>query len=401
MRALAGQPPLRMIAEQAPVKVAAGRLRTQGTGQSLLRLVPTAVFAYVVARLLPGSTQPVLAPLTALLVMQATLYHTIRSAVQRVASVVAGVLLALILTAAVGFNWWTLGLTIAAALVIGSVLGLGDNLLEVPISAMLILSLDTRAAATGRIVDTLVGAAAGLVGGLVLGRPRTQPAEQAIGEFSRQLAGLLQEIAAGVISGTSPQQTEGWLARARALTDDIQHVEDTLGEAEDSLRLKTLTMRPDRTAVPLRNGLETLEHAAVTTRGLARSITEGSRLPEGKLEALTPDSGDMLAKVLWRLAGAVRAYGGHIRADYGAHPDSYELDYQLDRARHQRDRLARRLRHAPEPAPGSWQLRGEILVHLDRLAGELQPERLDRGREDAANLSWRQAVRDVWPRQPH
>ena len=98
-----------------------------------------------------------LAPLTALLVVQATRYQTMRSAVQRVASVVAGVVVALGFTAAVGFTWWSLGLVIAVALAIGSVLGLGDHMLEVPISAMLILSLDSGSAATGRVVDTLRG----------------------------------------------------------------------------------------------------------------------------------------------------------------------------------------------------------------------------------------------------
>ena len=64
----------------------------------------------------------------------------------------------LVLSAAVGFTWWSLGLTIVAALALGYVLHLGAEILEVPISAMLILSVDTRAAATSRIVETLVGA---------------------------------------------------------------------------------------------------------------------------------------------------------------------------------------------------------------------------------------------------
>src|SRR6202044_3791702 len=87
------------------------RLRRQPTAQFVARLTVTALFAYLVALLLAGSPRPVLAPLTAVLVVQATLYQTIRNAVQRVASVVAGVLVALALSAAVGFTWWSLGLT--------------------------------------------------------------------------------------------------------------------------------------------------------------------------------------------------------------------------------------------------------------------------------------------------
>ena len=39
-----------------------------------------------------------------------------------------------------GFTWWSLGITIAAGLAVGYALHLGDAVLEVPISAMLILS---------------------------------------------------------------------------------------------------------------------------------------------------------------------------------------------------------------------------------------------------------------------
>jgi uncharacterized membrane protein YgaE (UPF0421/DUF939 family) len=375
---------IRAVVSRVPVTPVIARFLAHPTAQSIARLTSTAVFAYLVALLLPGSTQPVLAPLTAVLVVQATLYRTIRSAAQRVASVIAGVLVALVFTGAVGITWWSLGVTIAVALMIGSVLKLGDHQLEVPISAMLILSLGTSSAVTGRVVDTLVGAGAGLVAGLVLSPVRTRPAEDAIGELSRRMAGLLEEIAAGVAGSRSDAgEAEARLARARSLTDEIQYADRALGEAEDSLRLKPRAMRSERTAVPLRNGLETLEHAAVTIRGLARSLTDDARLPDGEAPALAADTPVLLADVLGRLAAAIRDYGGFIRADLtaGRVPDGSGVEHHLAEARGlQDDRLAPALRHAPEPGNAGWRLRGEILVHLDRLTGELQVEQLNRDR---------------------
>ena len=143
------------------------------------RLTATATFAYLLALVIPaGTSRPVLAPLTALLVLQASLYQTIRSAMRKVLSVTVGVLLAVGVAEFIGFSWWQLTLVIGGALLIGRALRLGDDLLEVPISAMLIFSsVGTHAAATGRVVDTLVGAGAGLGGGLVfVGRPQVQPA---------------------------------------------------------------------------------------------------------------------------------------------------------------------------------------------------------------------------------
>ena len=391
---------VRETARRAPERIALARSRSQPKAVFIARLTVTAVFAYLLAWILPGTARSVLAPLTAVLVVQATAYQTVRSAFQRVVSVVAGVLVALAFSAAVGLTWWSLGLTIAAGLLLGSVLKLGDHMLEVPISAMLILSVDTGAAASGRIVDTLVGAAAGLLGGVLLSPERTQHAEDAIGDLSRQMADLLEEIASGLPGGSAPDQTDAWLRRARALAGEVQHADDALGEAEDSLRLRPSALRPARTAVPLRNGLETLEHAAVTIRGLTRSITDEVRLPEANAAMLATDAPDMMAEVLWQLAAALRAYGGLIRADLtdGRVPDGAEVERHLVQAREHTGRLAPVLRDAPDEASAGWPLRGEMLVHLDRLTSELQAEQLGRGRADAARPRWPAAVRAALPR---
>ena len=132
------------MAQRTPQTLTVVRTRAQPTAVTIVRLTCTAVFAYLLALVLTAAPRPVLAPLTALLVVQVSLYQTLRRAVTKVASVVAGVLLAVGLSAWVGFTWWSLGITIAIALAIGYALRLGDNILEVPISAMLILSVGTR-----------------------------------------------------------------------------------------------------------------------------------------------------------------------------------------------------------------------------------------------------------------
>jgi hypothetical protein len=385
-------------ARRAVDRIALARFLAQPRAVFIARLTVTAVFAYVLTWLLPGTARSVLGPLTAMLVVQATAYQTVRHAFQRVVAVTAGVLLALGLSAAVGMTWWSLGLIITVALVIGTVLKLSHSLLEVPISAMLILSVATKAAATGRIVDTLVGAAAGLVCGIVLSPARTKPAEHAIGDLSRHMAGLLEEIAAGLPGGSEVGETEAWLAHARGLAEDVQRADDALGEAEESLRLKPPALRSARTAVPLRNGLETLEHAAVTIRGLTRTITDDARLPEDHTAALANEASDMLAEVLRRLAAAVRAFGGLIRADLapGRLPDDSDLEQHLAEARQHTGRLAPVLRDSSDPASADWPLRGEILGHLDRLTSELQAEQLSRSR-DQGGPGWRDALLAALP----
>src|SRR6476659_9212486 len=93
--------------------VAAGRV---------LRLTGAAVAAYLVAYVTVTDNRPVTAALTALLIVQVTLVGTITDTIRRIVSVVAGVGLAIGVSAFVGCTWWSLGAIVAASLVVGQLL---------------------------------------------------------------------------------------------------------------------------------------------------------------------------------------------------------------------------------------------------------------------------------------
>ena len=382
----------RVVAQRAPETLTLVRHRTQSTAETIVRLSVTAVFAYLVALPLPlpGAAQPILAPLTALLVVQVSLYQTLRSAVHRVAAVVTGVLLAIALADLAGFTWWSLGLTIAAGLAVGSALHLGEAVLEVPVSAMLILSNATRAAAVGRIAETAIGTAAGLIAGFVFTRPRLQPAEEAIEDLCRKLSGLLTAMADGLAAGSALDAAGGWLARARSLSGEIRRVDDALREAEESLRLNPRGMRLPYSPITLRQSLETLEHEAITVRVLARSMADSTRLPPEENPLQDPDVRRGLATVLRELATTVTTYGRlATEHDAAAHDRlEAELERHLAAARDQQDRLGELMRANPAAGQATWPLRGELISHLDRLRyelGESKPIRTSRRRR----RSWR------------
>jgi uncharacterized membrane protein YgaE (UPF0421/DUF939 family) len=203
----------RTITQRAPVTLTLARHRAQPTAATIIRLTACAVFAYLIALPVPETSPPVLAPLTALLVLQVSIYQTLYSAVRRVAAVVTGVLIALGLSRWIGFTWWSLALTITLGLAVGYALRLREAVLEVPISAMLILSVGSKAAATSRITETLIGAAAGLIAGFVLTAPQVEPAEEAIADLARTMADLLDRMAAGLNDGSvndSATRSGGW-----------------------------------------------------------------------------------------------------------------------------------------------------------------------------------------------
>jgi uncharacterized membrane protein YgaE (UPF0421/DUF939 family) len=361
------------------------RRRAQPTAVYVARLTLTAVFAYLLALQLPGgSSRDVVAPLTALLVVQATLFHTIGTAIRRVAAVTAGVLAAIAVAAYVPFSWWVLGLLIAGTLALGIVLRLREEILEVPISAMLIFSTNSHAAATSRITETLVGAAAGLAAGLLFAPMRVQPAKEAVGDLSRQMADLLGQMAEGLAEAPDPKRAAEWLDRTRALRGEIERVDDALAQAEESVRLNPRRLRLGDPAVGLRDGVDTLERAATDMRVLARSVADSARIDSEHTPVKEAETRSRLAAVIAELSAAVRAYGQLLEADpvapaftsFAAEPITEALEDHLEEAQRQTDQLAGLLSTNPAERPEGWQLRGEILAHVDRLRSELEPSLL-------------------------
>jgi uncharacterized membrane protein YgaE (UPF0421/DUF939 family) len=373
------------VARRQAEQLTVVRRRAQPTAVYIARLTLTAVFAYLLALQLPGgSSRDVVAPLTALLVVQATLFNTIGSAIRRVAAVTVGVLAAVAVAAYVPFSWWVLGLLIAGTLALGIVLRLREEILEVPISAMLIFAVGSQAAAGTRIIETLVGAAAGLAAGLLFAPLRVQPAKEAVGELSRQMADLLGQMAEGLAEAPDPKRAAEWLDRTRALRAEIERVDDALAQAEESVRLNPRQLRSGNPAAGLREGLDTLERAATDMRMLARSVADSARLDSEHTPVKEAETRARLAAMLSELSAAVRAYGQLLEADpvapafssFAAEPITEALEDHLEEAQRQQDQLADLLSTNPAGRPEGWQLRGEILAHVDRLRSELEPAHL-------------------------
>jgi uncharacterized membrane protein YgaE (UPF0421/DUF939 family) len=210
-------------------------VRVQERGRSALvraaRLTGAAVAAYLVAEWVGLNEQPpLIAALTALIVVQVTLTGTVVNGFQRVLSVVAGVVLALAFASFVGLTWWSLGLLIAASIVVGQLLRLGPQLIEVPISAMLVLGVgftaSAESAAAGRALETLVGTLVGVLVNLVI-PPAVQNryAGEAIQKLADEIASLLETGAAEIPRGLTPEAAARWLEDARRLNRHVPRVD--------------------------------------------------------------------------------------------------------------------------------------------------------------------------------
>jgi hypothetical protein len=344
-----------------------------------VRLTGAAVAAYLVAELLYPGTKPLLAPLTALLVVQVTLFSTVKTSVQRIASVVSGVLLALFFSNIFHFHWWSLAVLIAASIMIGQLLHLREQMLEVPISAMLVLAVGgADASAVGRITATLVGAAVGVLYNLVLPGPvQSRTAGEAVESFADDVARLLRQMAEQLSSrGLSEETAARWLDRTRSLARQVSRVDRALNHAEESRKLNVRALGTMDTGPSLRSGLDALEHSVVALRSLCRAIVDQIRAaPEGS-EGYSPDVRDVFAVLFTDLAEAVSAFGRlvHAEAESVADPDKRALATALDTVREARVRLTDLLLLDPAGDPESWALNGTLLASVERVLREIDVE---------------------------
>jgi regulation of enolase protein 1 (concanavalin A-like superfamily) len=211
-----------------------------------------------------------------------------------------------------------------------------------------------------------------------------QPAKEAVGDLSRQMADLLGQMAEGLAEAPDPKRAAEWLDQTRALRGEIERVDDALAQAEESVRLNPRRLRLGDPAVGLRDGVDTLERAATDMRVLARSVADSARIDSEHTPVKEAETRSRLAAVIAELSAAVRAYGQLLEADpvapaftsYAAEPITEALEDHLEEAQRQTDQLAGLLSTDPAERPEGWQLRGEILAHVDRLRSELEPSQL-------------------------
>lgn len=373
------------------------RQRGRSAVTRAFRLTGASTAAYVVAEALLPDTVPVLAPLTALLVVEVTLFDILTSGIQRVVSVVAGVMLAVGFSSWVHFSWWSLAALVATSILLGQLLRLGPHLLEVPISAMLVLAVGgAETAALDRITETLIGAAVGVGANLVFPPAiRSATAAAAVEKFGEEIARLLESAAAELSYGITTDEVTRWLEDARRLSRHVPRIDRALEQAEKSRRLNPRALLVPDSHSSLRGGLDALEHSSVAVRSMFRSMLDG--VEDHRELAVGEDQDDQLelrlafAELLRDLAATVRAFGELVRASVAESTEGEEaaLTTALEALRETRAKVTDLQLVGPRDDLVAWELNAPLLDAVERLLGELDVEEQARrraGRQHAVHL---------------
>ena len=354
------------------------------------RLTVAAVVAYLVANAVTPGILDLTAPLTALLVVQASTVGTLQMGLVRVGAVLTGVLVAVGVSASVGLTWWSLGAVISASLILAKALRLGEQSLEAPISAMLILAVSSpELAAEVRVVNTLIGTAVGV--GFTLLVPVAIPnarARDAVRAVARSQAALLDEVAVALGSrAPHPEEVSAWFEWTDHIAGDIDNASAAVAAVEESRRLNPRALAAATVHEGLRTVLRRLERCLAAERSLLLVIaTEIPTEPQAP-EALTgAELRRAFAVVLDDLASGLRAFSEVVDLEYGtgeADDVDEALNRTLDIVREARAVLTELmlLRVDPGDRADLWLLQGSVLAAVDEVLGQLDLERSERSSE--------------------
>jgi hypothetical protein len=385
--------------EQVPARVRPAAVQ-------IARLTVAAVVSYLIANAVSPGILDLTAPLTALLVVQASTVGTLQMGLVRVGAVLTGVLVAVGVASSFGLTWWSLALVIAASLVLAKILRLGEQSLEAPISAMLILAVSSPGlAAEVRVVNTLVGTVVGIAFSLLVpvAIPNARAREEVRG-VARSQAGLLDEVALTVASRT-PQAEEvtAWLVWVDHIEGDLDGAGASVEAIAQSRKLNPLALASATVHPGLADALGRLDRCLAAVRALLSVIavqagagpTATTAAATGSTEEAADDEVDgvdgvdgqvavdlrrAFAVVLDELADGLRSFADLIDAEFGSgNPE------RVDEATKQTIEIVREARAVvtelmlidvdPRRQTDLWMLQGSVLAAVDHVLRQLDLER--------------------------
>ncbi|GGE87319.1 FUSC family protein [Mycetocola zhadangensis] len=232
-----------------PAAFSPTRLRTANR-VPLLQVVKTTVAtvaAWFVAVLLLPSELPIFAAIAALLVVQPSVNQSFGKAVERSVGVITGVVIASLIGLVFSGQTWVILLAIVVSIFFGWIFRLTPGSAnQIPISAMLVLAIGaaTPGYALDRIIETLIGAALGVLVNILIVPPvALGPAERDVNLLAGELAASLERLAAALTSPQTQQQLDGLMIQARLLRPMRESAAASVQQGEESL-----TLNPRRSA---------------------------------------------------------------------------------------------------------------------------------------------------------
>jgi hypothetical protein len=360
--------------------------RLRPTLVNVIRLTTAAVLSYLLTLALTSGAIDLTGPLTALLVMQASAFSTLKMGAIRVGAVLAGVLVATFVSIWIGLSWWSLGAVIAASLILAKIFRLGEQAVEAPISAMLILGVtDPNVAAEIRVLNTLIGAGVGVAFNLIYPPALpTRRASRTIIDAAEATAAPLDAASQALAMGPiNREQVQDWLDRVHAGGLRLKSATETVASLKDSRRLNPRALGTTDIEPVLASGLRTLESCLLAIRALFTVLLSELPTEDRPDDPYGEELRAAFAVVLHDAADCIRAFGSLVLAEVEEHEEEAErsLDESLEILRETQTVLTELMTVNFQDNKSSWLLRGSILAAVEHVVDELNLENHARARQ--------------------
>ena len=244
----------------------------------VLKTAVAAVVAWAVCSFVSSGQPPLFGAIAAIIVVQPSVNQSLSRAIERSIGVIAGVVVAYLVSLVFGAPSWLILLAIVLSLLVGWALRFPQSsTVQIPISAMLVLSIgaQTPGYAFERIIETVIGALIGVaVNWLVVPPVALKPARESVTGLGREIAATMDSLATVLSAPTDEAYRTGMLVEARLLRPMQAKAQKAVDAAEESLRFN-----PRRTANRelLRESAELLTTLGIVTNrvlGMARAVTD-------------------------------------------------------------------------------------------------------------------------------
>ena len=250
------------------------KIRPAGIGsfKHIARVAIASTIAWLIATNLSQSTLGIFAPITTLLVVQASPWSTLAISAQRIVGTGLGVLGASVWVNLLGLTWWTFALGLVISLVIARLLpfSLGGQI-QIPIAVIFVMAIGPNSMNQDlwRVLDVGIGGVVGIIAVLVW------PPKPPLDQFLSTLATFRDDIYEVLIairneSGTDiHSRVHGYIQSARELRNGAVTAREQLTQVSQSthanMRAGDLPSRIPQLALSLRR----LLGLAIQVRGLA------------------------------------------------------------------------------------------------------------------------------------
>ncbi|WP_328370833.1 aromatic acid exporter family protein [Streptomyces sp. NBC_00445] len=266
-----------------------------------LKTAGAALVAWALAGWWWDAPMALLAPWTALFLVQSTVYRSLLSALQQFVVVVAGTLLAAGGGVLLQNTMAAMAVVLPLTVLLGNYTRFGSQGLYAPTAALFVLVYESYAGfdILHRLLETLLGATIGVcVNALVLPPVHTDRVRRLRSQLPRDCATLLHEVADGIEGVYDDGRVRGWYDRALRLTDVVAELRDARRWSDESFRFNP-GHKLRRTVVPPPSADWDLTWDRITEhiRAAIRTLNDATTLPDcvpGILSPLLRSAGDVL-----------------------------------------------------------------------------------------------------------